>query len=133
MDKDKELAGKVDALLGKHGKAPAHAAAGTSADHNIPLLTDVVDAPAWQPATKSAVLAKLGDAELDALSHDIFNRVISRIDQRLAIQLEERLTAQLTTQINIALTSVLTDMHQVIANEIGDAVNAALADHVRKK
>ncbi len=139
-DRDQELAGKVDALIGKHG-------AGND-DRNIPVLTDVVAGPEWRPEPpKSAELAKntelsmrssqalqqLDDSEIDALSHEIFTRVFDRIDSELADKLEDRLTTQLATQISAAVTRVLGDLRQDIANEVGDAVNAALADHLRKK
>lgn len=133
MDKERELAGKVDALIGKRGAAPP-----VADDRNIPVLTDVVEAPAWprqatNPKLTTPVLAKLGHAEIDALSNAIFSRVMDRIDSRLANQLEDRLSALFATQLNSAVTSVMADMRQDIANEIGDAVNAALADHLRSK
>ena len=137
MDKDRELAGKVDALLGKHGfgAASSQRDAGSD-DRNIPVLTELIDAPAWNAeaaARPSNALKQLNDAEIDGLSHEIFTRVFDRIDAELAAKLETRLAAQLTTHINSVVTHVLGDLRQDIANEIGDAVNAALADHLRKK
>lgn len=139
MDKDRELASKVDALLGKHGRAPTRAAADAGDDRNIPVLTEIVDAPDWSPGKSGAVpaatssLQAMGSAEIDALSHAIFTRVMTHIDERLADQLEDRLSALFSTQLNAAVTGVMGDMRQDIANEIGDAVNAALADQLRKK
>ena len=130
MDNDHELAGKVDALLGKHGFGSA------PDDRNIPVLTEVIEAPAWDPeaaARPSNAIKQLNDDEIDGLSHEIFTRVFDRIDAELATKLEARLAAQLTTHINSVVTHVLGDLRQDIANEIGDAVNAALADHLRKK
>ncbi len=137
MDKDHELAGKVDALISKHGFGNASAAPADMADErNIPLLTDVMAAPEWDAevaARPSAALQQLSDNEIDALSQEIFSRVFDRIDLELAAKLEARLAAQLTTHINSTVTHVLGDLRQDIANEIGDAVNAALADRLRKK
>jgi len=129
MDNDHELAGKVDALLGKHGFGSA------PDDRNIPVLTEVIEAPAWdaEAARPSNAIKQLNDDEIDGLSHEIFTRVFDRIDAELATKLEARLAAQLTTHINSVVTHVLGDLRQDIANEIGDAVNAALADHLRKK
>ena len=140
-DRDRELAGKVDALISKHGTG--------NDDRNIPVLTDVVAGPEWRPEplpksaeqTKSTglsqrssqALQQLDDSEIDALSHEIFTRVFDRIDSELADKLEDRLTTQLAVQISAAVTRVLGDLRQDIANEVGDAVNAALADHLRKK
>ncbi len=142
------LSSKVDALLGKHsggsgaGSPPRRTgdAMLTPDDRNIPLLTDIMDAPAWpEPHQLSnaplsntpGVLESLSDAELDLLAHDIFSRVFDRLDGPLAAKIEERLKERIGTQINAAVVNVLGDMRQEIANEIGDAVNAALADQLR--
>ena len=137
MDKDRELAGKVDALIGKHGFGSGVPATFDVMDErNIPLLTEVIAAPEWDAeiaARPSAALQQLSDEEIDTLSHEIFSRVFDRIDSELAAKLESRLAAQLTIHINSTVTHVLGDLRQDIANEIGDAVNAALADRLRKK
>ena len=143
MDRDRELAGQVDALLGRHGRTGEN-----TDDRNVPVLTELVQAPDWIPApapvaalhatapapsADSARLKDLSEQEIDALSNDIFTRVLERIDHGLAAKLEDRIAAQLSTQINSAITHVISDMRQDIANEIGDAVNAALADRLRQK
>ena len=75
MDKDRELAGQVDALLSRHGRA------GESIDdRNVPMLTELVDAPEWTPvpappsapmaATTLSLLKQLSEQEIDALSKD---------------------------------------------------------------
>jgi len=138
MDKDQELAGRVDALLSRHGRTGEN-----TDDRNVPLLTDLVVAPDWTPDAMTAPATSTGDTstrlkqlseqEIDALSNDIFTRVLERIDHGLAAKLEDRIAAQLSTQINSAITHVISDMRQDIANEIGDAVNAALADKLRQK
>ena len=138
MDKDHEIAGRVDALLNRHGRT-----GNNIDDRNVPLLTDLVAAPDWTPAVSptnavapafvaaSTLLKQLSEQEIDALSNDIFTRVLERIDHGLAAKLEDRIAAQLSMQINSAITHVISDMRQDIANEIGDAVNAALADKLR--
>jgi hypothetical protein len=143
-----DLAGKVDALLGKHsggsgaGMPPRRTgdAMLTPDDRNIPLLTDIIDAPAWPEShalsstplvNTPGVLESLSDAELDLLAHDIFSRVFDRLDGPLGAKIEERLKERIGAQINAAVVNVLGDMRQEIANEIGDAVNAALADQLR--
>ncbi len=142
-DRADTLASKVDALVAKRNTADP-----TAADaRNIPVLTDLVDAPDWRPgdplpaATTNAtatsatpdVLSTLSDDDIDALSQEIFARVSQRIDTELATSLEARLHEHLQSQINSAVTHVLTDMKLSIANEIGDAINAALADRLRRK
>ena len=133
MDKERELAGKVDALLGKHSTMPRPADAVD--DRNVPVLTEVVSAPRWEPESvdTSAVLRQLSELEIDSLSHEILTRVYGKLDRELAAKLEDRIAAQLAIQINAAITHVISDMRQEIANEIGDAVNAALADKLRQK
>lgn len=134
MDKERELAGKVDALLGRHSTMPRPADAVD--DRNVPVLTEVVNAPNWEPQpvdTAAAVLQQLSELEIDTLSHEIFTRVYGKLDRELATKLEDRIAAQLAIQINAAITHVISDMRQEIANEIGDAVNAALADKLRQK
>lgn len=131
MDSEHELAGKVDALLGRHSTNP-RTADGVD-ERNVPVLTDLVNAPDWapEPVDTSVALRKLSEPEIDALSHEIFTRVYGKLDRELASKLEDRIAAQLAIQINAAITHVIGDMRQEIANEIGDAVNAALADKLR--
>lgn len=133
MDKERELAGKVDALLGRHSTFPRPADAVD--DRNVPILTDVVNAPQWEPepVDTSAALRQLSELEIDTLSHEIFTRVYGKLDRELATKLEDRIAAQLAIQINAAITHVIGDMRQEIANEIGDAVNAALANKLRQQ
>lgn len=142
MDKERELADRVDALLSRHGRHSEN-----SDDRNVPVLTDLIAAPDWTPAVPTrpqnaaiagsvapaALLKNLSEQEIDALSNDILTRVLERIDHSLAPKLEDRIATQLSTQINSAITHVISDMRQDIANEIGDAVNAALADRLRQQ
>ena len=141
-DRTDVLAGKVDALVAKRNVI------NDGADQrNIPVLTDLVDAPSW-PSTASPtaspepgeanvgstdVLRSLSDDDVDLLSQEIFSRVSQRIDAELAPSLEARLNDHLQSQISAAVTHALTDMKLSIANEIGDAINAALADRLRQK
>ena len=134
-DRSQELANKVDTLVGKLGVA-------TDA-RNIPVLTDLVEAPQWTPELPSGTdripppaadfLQSLSEADIDQLSHEIFQRVAQRMDGELATSLEARLGEQFQSQLHATISHVLADMKQSIANEIGDAVNAALADRLRKK
>ena len=144
-DRSALLASKVDALVAKRNIDVD--------ERNIPVLTDVVDAPEWRPGSgadpvagpgegavarlgggaEAEPLKSLSDEDIDRLSQEIFKRVSQRIDAELATSLEARLSEHLQSQINSAVTHVLSDMKLGIANEIGDAINAALADRLRKK
>jgi hypothetical protein len=133
MDPERELVSKVDALVTRHSTVKR---VGDAVDErNIPVLTEIVNAPEWVPAADRAAvpLARLSDRALDQLAQEIFARVYGKIDRELANKLEDRLAAALANHLNVAITDVLTDMRQEIANEIGDAVNAALADQLRQK
>ena len=57
MDKDRELAGKVDALMGRHSTVPRPADAVD--DRNVPVLTEVVNAPNWEPEPFFSSLKKV--------------------------------------------------------------------------
>jgi hypothetical protein len=131
-DRDRELVGKVDALLGRHSTGQRQP--DSVDDRNVPVLTEVISAPEWvpEPVDTAEVLKQLSENQVDALSQEIFARVYGKLDRELASRLEDRIAAQLATQINVAITHVITDMRQEIANEIGDAVNAALADKLRR-
>ena len=130
-DRSTSLARKVDALVAKRDVSVD--------ERNIPLLTDLVDAPEWRPgatqpirAVSPDVIRSMSDEDIDLLSQEIFARVSQRIDAELATSLEARLNEHLQSQINAAVTHVLADMKLSIANEIGDAINAALADRLRR-
>ena len=146
------LSGKINSLIARHQSVAEDRA--SVDDRNLPVLTEVLTAPEWTPemallATAVAAAAKLNaaggkpklagtaavkslnDAEIDALSQDIFSRVIGRLDEHLGSRLEERLTERIAAQIGVAITQAMSDMQQEIANEIGDVINAALADRLR--
>ena len=112
MASDKDLMGKADALLRRHGQP------GTDAG-GVPLLTDIVHDPRAKALT-------------DELAREIFNRVMAEVEGRLAADLEKRLVQHLVPQVHTAVASALGDLHQELANAIGDAVAAALRDRPPK-
>jgi hypothetical protein len=109
---DKDVLGKADALLRRH------AATGTETG-GVPVLTDLVHDPRTQAA-------------IDELTREIFNRVMAEVEGRLAADLEKRLVQHLVPQVHTAVASALGDLHQELANAIGDAVTAALKDRQLK-
>lgn len=129
IDKDHELAGKVDALLKRHGAEPAPAD-----DRNIPVLSEIVSAPDWKPAPgNSSLPAALSDEEQKQLAHNIFVRVIEKIEGELSMKIESRLTERLAAQVSAALDHAISDLRQDIANGIGDAINEALKDESSRR
>ena len=112
MANEKDVLGKADALLRRH------AAAGTETG-GVPVLTDLVH----DPRQKAAI---------DELTREIFTRVMAEVEGRLAADLEKRLVQHLVPQVHAAVVSALGDLHQELANAIGDAVTAALRDRTIK-
>ena len=108
MASDNDVLGKADALLKKH-------AAGTvgSDTGGYPMLTDAIDDP--EKATSE-------------LAREVFTRVMAEVEGRLAADLEKRLVQHLVPQVHTAVASAIGDLHQELANVIGDAVAAALRD-----
>jgi hypothetical protein len=129
IDKDHELAGKVDALLKRHGTEPAPAD-----DRNIPVLSEIVNAPEWKPAPGNSPLpAALSEEEQKQLAHNVFVRVFEKLDGELSLKIESRLTEHLAAQVNLALDHAISDLRQDIANGIGDAINEALNDALSRR
>ena len=108
MASDKDVLGKADALLRRHG-TPGSETGG------VPVLTDLIHDPKARAATEE-------------LARDVFNRVMAEVEGRLAADLEKRLVQHLVPQVHTAVASALGDLHQELANAIGDAVAAALKD-----
>jgi hypothetical protein len=105
---EKDILGKADGLMRRH--APG---ADTGA---VPVLTEMVGPGA--PATPPTVH---GD-----LAREIFARVMSEVETRLAADLEKRLNQHLVPQVHAAVASAIADLHRELATAIGDAVNRAL-------
>jgi hypothetical protein len=107
---DKDVLGKADALLRRHSIAPPGAGGETG---SVPVLTDLIDDPAARRLT-------------DDLAREVFTRVMAEVEGRLATDLENRLVQHLVPQVHAAVASALGDLHQELANAIGDAVSEAL-------
>lgn len=107
MASEKDVLGKADALLRRHA---------TGAETGgVPVLTELVH----DPKAKAAA---------EELAREIFTRVLAEVEGRLAADLEKRLVQHLVPQVHTAVASAIGDLHQELANVIGDAVAAALRD-----
>jgi hypothetical protein len=121
-DTDHELAAKVDALLHRHTPAQAD-------ERNIPLLSEIVHAPQWQPEPGNVAARELPfGEEREKLARDVFQRVFHKIEGELAQRIESRLIESLAEHIGPVLNHVMSDMRQDIANLISQAINEALKD-----
>jgi hypothetical protein len=111
MPADKDILGKADALLRRHSIG----APGTATDtHGVPVLTEIVEPrPAQDEATS-------------ALAREVFDRVMADVEGRLAAELERRVTQHLVPQVHAAVASALGELHQELANTIGEAIRDAL-------
>jgi hypothetical protein len=113
---DKDIFGRADALLRRTATGSDTGA--------VPLLTELVEeAPKATAPGAGAMPAGL----TGALAQEVFNRVMSEVEGRLAAELERRLAQHLVPQVHAAVASALGDLHQELANTIGDAVAQALA------
>lgn len=129
---ERDILGKADALLRRHSIAPP---ADGSETGGVPVLTDLVETPDGEPpppeappaqaipesAAPSGTLAPESD-----ITRDVINRVMAEVERRLADQLERRVLEHLTPQVHAAVLSAIGDLHQELANAIGDAITEAL-------
>jgi hypothetical protein len=120
---DRDIFGKADALLRKHGPGATDAEG-----EAFPVLTDVFEdgSPRPQASVEAAVEALEAPAQ-GALAQDVVAKAMAEIEGRLAAELERRLLQHLVPQVHAAVASALGDLHQELANAIGDAVAQALA------
>ena len=110
---EKDVLGKADALLRRASVAPPASGSDTG---GVPILTELVDAPSML------------DPESEALAKEVFDRVMAEVEGRLAAELEKLLAQHLMPEVHTAVASALGDLRQELANAIGDAVSAALAN-----
>ncbi len=108
---DRDILGKADALLKRHAISAPGAETG-----GFPVLTDLVEPPALANTTGHA----------GELAREVFTRVMTEVEGRLAADLERRLVQHLEPQVHAAVASALGDLRQELANAIGDAVAEAL-------
>jgi len=119
------LGTKVDALVKRH-------ATSSPDDRNIPVLSDMVRAPDWQPVTPVALPRGITDHEAKQLAQEIFERVFAQVERELTTRFEERLTERMAAQISGTVSHVLSDLKPEIGNVIGDAINEALVQKSNK-
>ena len=105
---DKDPLGKADALMRRHALPRP---GGGSDTGGVPVLTEIVEA-------RGAAASQLAQA--------IFERVMKEVEGRLGADLERRLTQHLSGQVHAAVASAIGDMHQELANVIGDAIKQEL-------
>lgn len=122
---------KVDTLLKKHRVGAV--GFGDRAPLDAPVLTDIVDddIPVLQKSVASST--RPGDKALHGLAADIYDRVLEKLDSRIAAQFESRLTSQVERAVRTALQQVGTDLKDDLMNSIGDAIAEALAEKLNHR
>jgi hypothetical protein len=136
---DKDILGKADALLRRHSVA----APGSGSDTGgVPVLTDLVrDLAAAEAARQASALTgaapesaalRTTDDAAAQIAREVFTRVMAQVEGRLAAELERRVVEHLVPQVHAAVASALGDLHQELANAIGDAIAEALAGREAK-
>ena len=110
MAGDKDIFGQADGLM---RRSAAGADTGT-----VPVLTELVDGGAKSSRELPSDLAR-----------EVFTRVMVEVEGRLAADLERRLSEHLVPQVHAAVARAIGDLHQELANAIGDAVARALESH----
>lgn len=105
---DKDVLGKADALLRRHS-LPLPGSGGDTG--GVPVLTEIIEA-------RTAENADLAQA--------LFERVMKEVEGRLAADLEKRLAQHIVGQVHAAVASAISDLHQELANAIGDAIRQEL-------
>ena len=105
---DKDVFGKADGLMRRHSLPLPGSGSDTG---GVPVLTDVIEPQAGAASQ---------------LAQAIFERVMKEVEGRLAADLERRLAQHLAGQVHAAVASAIGDMHQELANTIGDAVKQEL-------
>jgi len=129
-DFEKDIFGKADALLRRHSIAPP---ADGSETGGVPVLTDIVETPDGEPPAPAAASSPQPEPEAlptaappADITQQVIDRVMAEVEQRLAADLERKLIEHLTPQVHAAVASAIGDLHQELANAIGDAIAEAL-------
>ena len=112
MADDKDVLGRADALLRRAAPGSPAASPDPAA---VPVLTDLVAEPPDAAAELSSDIAR-----------DVFARVLAEVEGRLANDLEKRVAEHLAGEVHSAVAGALAELHQELANAIGDAGAEAL-------
>jgi len=102
---DKDVFGKLDALMRRHAMAPP---AGGSDTGGVPVLTDLIDAP---------------PEAAPAPSDDIAAHVVAQVQSRLAAELERRMADHLAPHLKDAVRAALADVRGDIVRLVNEAVS----------
>ena len=120
------LLNKVDSLLKRHRSGAT--GLNERAHIDIPVLTDIVDDDVPTQQKSVATGNRPNDKALHGLAADIYERVLEKLDDRIAAQFERRLASQVERAIHAALLQVGTDLKDDLMSSVGDVIAEALAE-----
>ena len=121
---------KVDALLKRHRVGAVGLGDRVSLD--APVLTDIVEDEIPAPSKSNAASNRPSDKALHGLAADIYERVLEKLDDKIAGQFERRLATQIERAVRTALQQVGTDLKDDLMNSVGDVIAEALAEKLNQ-
>jgi hypothetical protein len=124
----------------------------SSNDAGIPLLTEIIgdasQAPVAAPAADSKAASAMlppkmatptgasglavDDAQWSKLEHDIRERVLIQVLQRIDFMLEHRIRDSLADALQTSIDSLTTDIRNGLQNTIKDVVTHAVTQEISK-
>jgi hypothetical protein len=131
MAEEQDVIQKLDALLNKH-----RSSANQNAD-DIPVLTNIVEvdderATQRPPSMDSLDDAGLSDTQIELLTREIFDHVMSKLGTQISNDLQVQLTERLSAIIDSTVAAAISDFKQGLADLIGDAIAEVLLDRAEK-
>jgi len=128
MSDSDDLLGKADAFLKRYHPA------GTAAQGDVPVLTEIIAEPGATPAhSSSGTAAQRGstESELPELEQRLKQSILDAIGPHIAKFVEEPLRARLDAHLQRALTAlsaqVKTDIEAMIRDAVARAVELEIA------
>jgi hypothetical protein len=122
-------------------------------DAGIPVLTEIIDTPisddtgidARSPAAQSTVPAAaeiedvpeltsvlLSDEELRRFEHDICERVLQQLLDRIDFVLEQRVRDNLADVLQTAVDHLATDIRQGLQRSLADVISRAVTQEISR-
>ncbi len=148
MAANQDLLRKVDALLSKHrggGEIPVLTDVVENTVAENAMVDNVIEEPALSPipasepkrpnsssAVTEQMVATYTDAQVEALSRDIFLRVMARLGDKISGDLRDHLTERLSSIIDNTVSTSLADFKQELADTVADAIAEVLLDRADK-
>jgi len=127
MTEERDVIQKLDALLNKH-----RSSASQNAD-DIPVLTNIVEADEDRAAPADSVdNTGLSDAQVEILTREIFDHVMSKLGTQISSDLQVQLTERLSAIIESTVAAAISDFKQGLADLVGDAIAEVLLDRAEK-